>query len=642
MKPEKFVKKHARLVLGFLVGIMALSLAISFAPGTFGGDPVDEVVLKTNTGIEVTGDEMQRNLRWAYVLHQLSFNHLMEDEMAFRIRSRGLTSQDVARLVRMLDLSPGNPFLLLRALEQSNGLQEAELRALLASAKKPPEEHYTRIAESLALNRRAAEALGIRISEDDVEAWIQQEGQPWQGQGAEEGFKPDVFATHLRSFQMSEPQFREFLATMLACERYLSLMTDYARPTNDELAVSRSDSSLRLSYALFNPEESKARIIITPSDIQKYYKENAARFQSSRRIAFDYLIAEHEAFLTAAERPTDADLRAYFDANPAQFTLPAPAPREGQPPPDPPKKKFEDVRDEIRGILVRQRGQPKTQAAFRKLLERIGRDLSAAKDPAALALAGSKLNLTAMASEFREAGTPLTWGVTPTLGETLEDEKIVEGKIGRATNPHYAWDKFVFAEKQPVVGTICGFPVETDRGLVLVRMLQQTSGGPVPQDAAQDRRIERILEAKERAEAAQKSAKEFGKRIHTDGLAAALSWAGTQGFAPEAGETLYFPGGDMPRVESTLATPLARAAAGIDRRSSDPAADRWDVLPIKTGKGPRLLCVYLEDAVKLPPGEYLMELREQRDQQRWMSQAEARLRFQDGVLKTVERKNTGS
>lgn len=99
----------------------------------------------------------------------------------------------------------------------------------------------------------------------------------------------------------------------------------YVLPADIKNELVRADTAWTLAmamvdYASFNPA-------ITPTDAElaKFYEDNGFRYQVPTRVEASYLDFPAAAYLGEVKL-TDADVRAYYDANPGRFPKPAASP----------------------------------------------------------------------------------------------------------------------------------------------------------------------------------------------------------------------------------------------------------------------------------------------------------------------------
>jgi peptidyl-prolyl cis-trans isomerase D len=131
----------------------------------------------------------------------------------------------------------------------------------------------------------------------------------------------------------------------------------YVLPSDVKNQLSRSDTSWTLAtatvdYASFNPE-------IKPSDadLTKYFEENGFRYDIQPRVSANFVGFPAPAFVNQVT-VTDADVRAFYDANPSRFPKPtdAKAPTPSIAPQDS-SADFALVRPQVESALKLERAQ---------------------------------------------------------------------------------------------------------------------------------------------------------------------------------------------------------------------------------------------------------------------------------------------
>jgi peptidyl-prolyl cis-trans isomerase D len=115
-----------------------------------------------------------------------------------------------------------------------------------------------------------------------------------------------------------------------------------------------------VDYASYHPS-----LRPTDADLAKFYAENALRYQAPAQMVavyVDFPAASHLADV----KVTDAEVRAFYDADPTRFpskTKPAPAPAAGAPkarviaPPESPDAAFASVRTDVEAALRQERAR---------------------------------------------------------------------------------------------------------------------------------------------------------------------------------------------------------------------------------------------------------------------------------------------
>jgi hypothetical protein len=643
---QRFVKRYTRVILFAIVVLMALPLALTYGPWMPGAEQPEQAAWTLTTGETLSAFEWARAGNWRTLFHELCVTHQEEELLEYRTMSHDLDYRYLIESLRAVDENPVfKPFIE----AQLKGLTIDDLRKIRARFGRPaPQEHLDQDARSLMLLLHRAEAMGIRTEESEIDRWIREPRQPWFefDESGQRLFSQALFDQYLQRHQLSPEGLRAFARDLLSAEKYLRLMTDHAEKPLKDAAVRTQERRARIVYTLFDPTQLRETVHVTAAAVQKYYEENKAAFTSRPRVAFDYLLADFETFGALSAAPSEEQLRAYYEAHARDFVPPPSPDRSVEPEDDPKPRPFEEVRDQIRKILLREAGRPRALQAFETVYREIAAALARESDPVKKAEIGAGLDLYIRAERARAAGAPIEYGVTPMVADTLEDAALVESKIGKLDpgEPRdLEWASFFLDERRKhPLGEMPPVPVTTDRGLVLYRLRRTADPHPLPLDDAQGRKIRAQLEQEERERRTSKIAEAFAGRIDTAGLAAALSWSREQGFDAHAGHSLYF-GPTPPPTHPDLKEPLQRALRQLLPPSPQrEAPPRWVVVPTKLESTSRVLCVYLEDVVNLPAGDFVEALKTAQEAERDQARAAARLRFQDEMRKKLVPKGAGS
>lgn len=205
----------------------------------------------------------------------------------------------------------------------------------------------------------------------------------------------------------------------------------YVSPSDVKEQLSRADTTwtvqvATLDYASFNPA-------ITPTDeaLKKFHEENAFRYDVPARPRFSYVDFKNADFLPPVP-PTEAELRAVYNANPAAFPVPPEAGKPDVPALNPatPVDNFPKVRAQIETQLK--------QYASAKLAAKASNDLTLALYERKLA--ANSADLTAFLTSQRR--TPVT--VAPFTADNPPADKAWLGsyaeQISRLNKERYFSD----------------------------------------------------------------------------------------------------------------------------------------------------------------------------------------------------------
>ena len=603
---HKFVKRYTRVILGVLVAVFSLTLAISFSP--WSRDPAQQDVVRgtlRKDGGEITANELQLAIRWARPYHVYSKLHPQEHQYMY-----------------------------------SQARDPKERNRLLQEWFRPTADHFNEIARDLVLVLRRAEALGIRTTKEEAEKWIQEQFSQPLGT-----INQEALQGVLDQSGMNREQFTQFVAAMRSADRFIEEWTGGAEMPLKDIPASQTDHMVRIVYALLDPKDYQKKITVSPNDIEKYYKENAHRFRSRRRIAFDYLFAEFDAFKNRVPEPTEEQMRKYYRDHEEDFTKKP----EGDGDPVPGIEEFDDVKDRILDILYRRLTEPEAQAAINNIFAVISDELGDVTDPKERAAKGLKIDFGAIVSKARAAGVNLAHGITPMISTSVGDVKIVDEKIGITVKRSNSWQTILTMDGLED-GTIHELPEATERGYVISRLQKVAESQPLRLDDRQIAKIRKLLEATEREEEIQEIAEEFGRRLQAAGLGGAMRWLSGEGYDGDVAQTGYFNWRSdgtrnlPPPVDPSLqAVVQAALRTLLPAGATLPPLDHWQVFPITLpNKGSQICCVYLEDVVDFPITDFLSSIQAARDDRRGPEQVRAWIRLRDSLRTSVDWKDTGS
>ena len=243
--------------------------------------------------------------------------------------------------------------------------------------------------------------------------------------GQDGQFDPKAYATFRDNLRtnprgLTESDVKRVLAGDVRAKKVQDLLAGpgYVLPGDVKTQLARADTSWTLAtasadYASFNPG-----IKPTDADLTKFFGENSFRYEIPPQVIASYIDFPAVNFLGSVA-VTDADVRAFYDANPTRFPKPAVAPVDPKTPAAAPAKA-----DPAADFLA---VRPQVETAFK--LDRAQRLAVKAASDAALAiyegkitpgaaldsfLATRKLSLKPLAPFNREAG-PAELGGSPEI-----------------------------------------------------------------------------------------------------------------------------------------------------------------------------------------------------------------------------------
>lgn len=199
----------------------------------------------------------------------------------------------------------------------------------------------------------------------------------------------------------------------------------YVLPAEVRMQLEQADASWTLGvatidYASFNPTIPTSDELLT-----KFYEENAFRYEIPPRVVVDYAEFPLQALLPTL-RVTEAEVRAFYDANPARFPKPAADPKT--PAKTDPAADYAAVRSQVETALKQERARriavknasDLAYALFEKKLKPDSPEFTSY-------LAAQNVTLKSLAPFTREAGPAELGGSQEIAGEAFKlgpDHKV--------------------------------------------------------------------------------------------------------------------------------------------------------------------------------------------------------------------------
>ncbi len=223
-----------------------------------------------------------------------------------------------------------------------------------------------------ALERLASIALADRLhipapTQIDLAAYIKGlrafAGQDGQFDASSYARFRDNLRIQSRAGGPSEGDFARVLSDDLRIERerQLFLGPGYVLPGEVRDQLVRTDTRWNIAVATADFAAFKPDITVNEDALKRFFEENALSYEVPPRAVVAYVAFPAARFLVSVKLG-DADVRDYYDANPALFPKPAPKTPEGQPkppaltPPNP-DADFAAVRPAVEQALRTERAQ---------------------------------------------------------------------------------------------------------------------------------------------------------------------------------------------------------------------------------------------------------------------------------------------
>ena len=267
---------------------------------------------------------------------------------------------------------------------------------------------------------RLAQRLGIRVSDDEVRAFVMGSPAFREDPSDPKGhFSHQRFRELLDRYRITQQEFEQTVRELLAARKLQGLLFDAAVVTSAQVWPAYRDSRLsyRTAAVRFALEDFLAQVP-EPDDqkVQEFYQaEKEGRYREPARIKVEVLVAPYEGFL-AGITVNDEEAQQYYQEHRREFVAASPASGEGPEPAGegPPLRPFAEVRDEIVERLRRERARQQALSALSEARDKLQADPQTS--PARLA-ADSEGRLQAATTDFF---APAEVAEVPLLGAYFE------------------------------------------------------------------------------------------------------------------------------------------------------------------------------------------------------------------------------
>ena len=247
--------KNVRIVLGVLLGFVALSMVAYLVPGGPGGPSMagNDTVVAEIGDKKVTLQEVQRTLQGA-------------------LRGKQFPTEMLQNYIPVL-------------VDQM-------------------------IAERAVAYQ--ADRMGFTVSEEELGNSLRSMlGSILQG-----GFDKDRYTAFLAQQNMTVAEFEGNVRTQMLLTKLRNIVLEGVVVTPDEIEgeFRRRNEKVKLDYILFNSDSLKKDVKLTPEDIQKFFATSRAAFRIPEKRSFEVLVANEEK-IGASITLGDDVLRAAYGAN---------------------------------------------------------------------------------------------------------------------------------------------------------------------------------------------------------------------------------------------------------------------------------------------------------------------------------------
>ena len=509
MSFAKNVQRYQKWVLGSIVGVMALSLVVSF--GNFSLDSGEQTKPFATIFEKITVTEKEwRAARYG------------KAGAWFRLKA-------VDRIDSSTDYSDTRLQRILFEYEGNRGILDWHPDF------KPDEKDLDACARELIILGYDARAKQVRVSDEEVSALIR--GYLDRAKISDEDVDKQHQFTRIY-FLAENDDFVEAVREWILVEKSLALEVGgsnvhYEQVFNERLSSSRAVRVLvaGIDGAALPPD----LVPITDEQIRAEFESDRASYKMPEKVQIEYLAADLDDFRRKVKDPTPEEIQKYYDENKRAFLKtkglePGHAADDGH---DhgvqgDEYKPVDEVREEIIKKIKDQRAGAEARALIMKINsknvaerwykiyeEEKARDPKDAKAARDRTLARTGPIFAEIREQLKQEGINLRNGMTLPIDKTQRDPFTTElGKpLSGAANDPLDW-----ALKAPV-GDIRNEVYPSEKGFALLRLDQKFEGYEIDLTAPIREKIRKDLERGAAGERARRLATELESRIRKDGAA---------------------------------------------------------------------------------------------------------------------------
>ena len=326
---QKTFQQHFRTIFLVMLGVIIISFVFSFGPSSGLGQGGRKALNRTFFDLNLGSPDDQERLTGdanLSVYLQAGYNALQADQL----KQYALQRYAALHIASQLNLPAPT--------DKELGDLVQTLRAFAGQDGKFDPKRYAEFRDSLKTNPRLHESDIIRVLSDDL-----------------------IYKN---------------------VEKLLS-GPGYVLPGDVKTQLIRAESQWTLAAVSVDYASFKPAIATTDAALEKYFEDNAFRYQVAPKVSVGYVDFPAADF-AAKVSVTDAEVRAYYDANPSRFPKPAdskaPTFSVAPAPAAPADTDFAAVRPQVEAVLRQERSQ--------RLVEQTAADFSIALYEAKVTTAG--------------------------------------------------------------------------------------------------------------------------------------------------------------------------------------------------------------------------------------------------------------
>jgi peptidyl-prolyl cis-trans isomerase D len=301
----------------------------------------------------------------------------------------------------------------------------------------------------LVLLTEKASRLGLTVSDAEVQTAILRDPD-FLEQGAFDPRLYELFIGRGRNRQAEKVAYEKWLRQQILAAKALENIAAFAKVSEAELQeyFRLSREAVQVDYVEINPESFVAKVKPTDAELKEYYEKNQAQLRVPEKVKVRYVLIRFEDFRKQAE-VSPKEIEDYVKENRTELE----------------RSKVIRVREIFLAL------DPKAKAAGRQQVQRQAEELLKA------ARRGQDFAQLAQNASQDEAGRQRGGDLGP----------VTRGKKGEA------WDKVAFALERGQVGL-----AQTGKGFYLIKVEEIQETEPLPEAEARSRAREKLIERKSR------------------------------------------------------------------------------------------------------------------------------------------------
>jgi len=211
--------------------------------------------------------------------------------------------------------------------EEIQQLQWGIMRLMRGRQPVTPDMAKGKAWEVLLLNQ-AAERMGIRATDADVEDYLRRSFPAKSGGGMDD----TAYAQFLSDAQMSHREHERLVKSLLAADLVQTAVIENVSLTKDEAWLWYSEENHQIKTRFLQVRAEDAGLLAKADDaaLKAFYAERADRpremggYQEPEKIKIECVMAPFKKYADAVT-VTQAEIKAYYDTHPEEFRAPKPA-----------------------------------------------------------------------------------------------------------------------------------------------------------------------------------------------------------------------------------------------------------------------------------------------------------------------------